>query len=174
MTWPGRNSLRAVTLAMIGAPMGCASPSPTPVEVPELSPTSKAVPRTPVGSVERREVDQTVEAGLGAFLQRLSVEPVIDGEKFVGFRLVDIDAGMIRKGIDIQVGDVLTKANGHSLEAETEAFEAFEGLRTAKEIRLAVLRNGRHQEVVIPIVGEPTSAPTTPGTDAGTRQPNAG
>jgi len=159
---------------MIGAPMGCASPSPTPVEVPELSPASKAVHRMPVGSVERREVEQTVEAGLGAFLQRLSVEPVIEGDKFVGFRLVDIDPAMIRQGIDIQVGDVLTKANGHSLEVETEAFAAFEGLRTAKEIRLALRRNGRQQEVVIPIIGDPTSGPTTSGADAGAPVPNAG
>lgn len=171
MTWSGRCSLRALTLAVIGGQLSCASPSPAPAEVPELSPSSKVVARTPVGSVERKEVDQTVEAGLGAFLQRVSVEPVMEGEKFVGFRLVDIDPGMLRKGIDIQVGDVLTQANGHSLEVETEAFDAFEGLRTATEIRLSVLRNGKPQQVVIPIIGEPAALPTAPTPDAGAGQP---
>lgn len=163
-----RRSLRTLTLAMVGGQLSCANPSPAPPDVPELSASSRTVTRVPVGSVERKEVDQTVEAGLGAFLQRLSVEPVMEGEKFVGFRLVEIDPGMLRQGIDIQVGDVFTRANGHTLEAETEAFEAFESLRTAPEIRLTVLRNGSPREVVIPIVGEPTSTPTPATSDAGT------
>lgn len=146
---------------------GCASPPPAPPEVPELSGSVPAIPKIPVGSVERKEVDLTVEAGLGAFLQRVSVEPVIEGEKFVGFRLVDIDPAMLRKDIDVQVGDVVTKANGHSLEIETEAFEAFEGLRAARTIELTMLRNGKSVQVVIPIVGEPTSAPKTTTSDAG-------
>lgn len=150
-----------------GVAPSCASPPPAPPEVPELSGSAPVIAKIPAGSVERKEVDLTVEAGLGAFLQRVSVEPVIEGERFVGFRLVDIDPAMLRKDIDVQVGDVVTKANGHALEVETEAFEAFEGLRAARTIELSVLRNGKSVQVVIPIVGEPTSAPKIATSDAG-------
>lgn len=174
MICSGRCSLRALTLAVLGGPLSCASPTPAPAEVPELSASSKTVVRVPVGSVERKEVDQTVEAGLGAFLQRVTVEPVMEGEKFIGFRLVELDSAMTSRGVDIRVGDVLLQVNGHSLEAETEAFDAFEGLRTAPEVRLSLLRNGKPQQVVIPIVGEPTSAPTPPASDAGVASQTAG
>lgn len=150
-----------------GVGSSCASPPPAPPEVPELSGSAPIIAKIPVGSIERKEVDLTVEAGLGSFLQRVTVEPVIEADKFVGFRLVDIDPGMIRKDIDVQVGDVVTRANGHALEVETEAFEAFEGLRAARSIELSVLRNGKPVQVVIPIVGEPTSAPKTATADAG-------
>lgn len=145
---------------------GCGSSAPAPVEVPELSSSSKPVSVTPIGSLEREEVERTVDAGLGAFLQRLSVEPVVQNDKFVGFRLTRIQDGTIRKGIDVQQGDVVTHANGRSLEGETDTFEIFQSLKTASELRLSVVRNGQPREVVIPIVGDPGIARPSP--DAGT------
>lgn len=145
----------------------CASSSPSAVEVPELSGRSKVVTQVPEGSVERKEVDRTVDAGLGTFLQRVSVEPVVESDKFVGFRLTQLQPGVVRKGVDVQVGDVVTHANGRSLEVETNAFEVFQGLKTAREIRLSVLRNGQPRELVIPIIGEPTAAALDLSADAG-------
>lgn len=150
----------------LGLSAACASQTPTLVDVPELS-SSSVVARVPRGSVERLDVDKTVDAGLGAFLQRVSLEPVVQGEKFVGFRLSKIDPGLIAPGVDVQVGDLVTRANGHTLEAETEAFAAFEDLRTAPEIRLSLVRNGKPLDVVIPIVGKPKALPATTPADAG-------
>lgn len=144
----------------------CGSSAPAPVEVPELSSSSKSVSVAPLGSLERAEVERTVDAGLGTFLQRMSVEPVVQNDKFVGFRLTRIQDGTIRKGIDVQQGDIVTHANRRSLEGETDAFEIFQSLKTAPELRLSVVRNGQPREVVIPIVGE--SSVVSPSTDAGT------
>ncbi len=163
---PSRLRVLSVCVALHGA--ACASSSPSTVEVPELTGRSKVLPQVPEGSIERKEVDRTVDAGLGAFLQRVSVEPVIETDKFVGFRLTQLEAGVVRKGVDVQVGDVVTHANGRSLEGETEAFEVFQSLKTAREIRLSLLRNGQRRELVIPIIGEPTSAPPEFSADAGT------
>jgi general secretion pathway protein C len=103
---------------------------------------------------------------LGAFLQRLTVEPVVEGEKFVGFRLTQMQEGLVRQGVNVQVGDVVTHVNGRSLEGESDAFEVFQSLETAKEIRLSLLRNGQPHEVVVPIIGEPLAGSTRAG-DAG-------
>src|SRR4029079_18853668 len=64
-----------------------------PIEAPTAStaPTTRvAKPSPPPGSLFRKDVNTTVEEGLGYFLQRVSVDPdVVDG-KFRGFRIVDL------------------------------------------------------------------------------------
>lgn len=163
---PARSKSLLLSLALVTQCFACASSNPTPVEVPELASSSKAVRKVPAGSVEREEVQRTVDAGLGAFLQRLTVEPVVEGEKFIGFRLTQLQNGLVREGVNVQVGDIVTHVNGRSLEAESDAFEVFQSLETAKEIRLSLLRNGQPQEVVVPIIGEPLGAQAREG-DAG-------
>jgi len=104
----------------------------------------KAEERPPQGVLWRHEVDATVEAGLGTFLQRVAVEPDFNlkGE-FRGFRIVALGPRHYWEGVDIAPGDVITEVNGMPIERETEAFAAFESLRESETLRVRFLRNGQ-------------------------------
>lgn len=129
----------------------CAGSTPDPNDVPVSGSGANTTPR---GSVTRAAVVQVVDAGLGAFLQRIQVEPVTADGAYVGFQLKAVDPAGGWSAYDIRVGDIVTHANGKSLEAEAAAFEVFQQLRSANELKLSVIRDGVSRQVIIPIVGE--------------------
>lgn len=140
----------SVVAGLLGS-VSCGGTTPEPNDVPVASSGAKPVPR---GSVSRQAVIEAVDAGLGAFLQRIQVEPVTRDGAYLGFQLKAVDPAGGWSAYDIQVGDIVTHANGKSLEAEATAFEAFQELRSANEIKLSVIREGVARQVTIPIVGE--------------------
>jgi type II secretory pathway component PulC len=135
--------------------VSCGGSTPEPNDVP-VTPRASAPPR---GSVSRQAVVEAVDAGLGAFLQRIQVEPVTRDGAYLGFQLKAMDPAGGWAAYDIQLGDIVTHANGKSLEAEATAFEVFQELRQANEIKLSVIRDGVSRQVIIPIVGQVKSAP---------------
>jgi general secretion pathway protein C len=118
------------------------------------------VPRPP-GPLNRAEVDALLASGLGSFLARIRVTPVLSrGGRFVGFRLDnarDLDAWRA-SGVDIRVGDVIVRVNGIRVERPEQALWAFERLRIASAIEIDLLRDGTTTTVRSPIVDVPTAA----------------
>ena len=102
----------------------------------------------------RSEAQAFVAAGLGPFLARVQVTPVLDRGHFVGFRLdgaEDLDAWH-SAGADIRVGDVIQHINGLRIERPEQALWAFERLRIAPAIEVEVLRNGAPMTIRSPIL----------------------
>lgn len=117
-----------------------------------------ARPAPPAGSLWRDEVHATVDAGLGWFLQRVDVEPSLEGGRFRGFRVVQLKPPDFWQGVDLRAGDVVLSVNGMPIERETQAYEAFQSLKKANELRVKYLRGGRERDLVYRIV-EPPAEP---------------
>jgi type II secretory pathway component PulC len=58
--------------------------------------------------------------------------------------------------VDLREGDVVTRVNGLPIERETEAFSAFQGLKQAKELTVALERDGQAKKLRFPIVERKT------------------
>jgi hypothetical protein len=127
--------------------------------------------RPPAGSIWRDELIDSLNAGLGAFLQHVEVEPSLEEGRFRGFRILQLIPPGYWDGIDLEPGDVVVSVNGMPIERETEAYAAFEALRSAKEIRIAVLRLGVAREVVVGVIeraGVSSAAPLAAGAGGAT------
>jgi len=109
-------------------------------------------PRPPPGTLWRDEVVATVDLGLGAFLGRVEVEESLVDHRFQGFRIVALRPPEFWKGVDLRPGDIVTSVNGMSIERDTQAFEAFEQLRDAPELRVSLTREGKKRELRYRIV----------------------
>jgi hypothetical protein len=141
------------------------------MEYPEAPPQevqAEVVRETPppAGSLWRDQVLNTVDQGLGSFLGHVEVEPSLDNGHFTGFRIVKLVPVGYWEGVALEPGDVVTRINGTPIERETEAYNAFESLRTAPELKVSYLRAGKPGELVYKIVERnvspaPTAAPAS-------------
>lgn len=114
-----------------------------------------ARPAPPAGSLWRDEVNAMVDAGLGWFLQRVDVEPALEAGQFRGFRVVRLTPPDFWQGVELRPGDVVLSVNGMPIERETQAYEAFQALKKASELRVRYERGGRSRELVYRIVDPP-------------------
>jgi type II secretory pathway component PulC len=108
----------------------------------------------PGRGLTRALVEQTVSQGLGTFLSRVSVSPVLRDAQFVGFRLEsaeDLDAWRAA-GADLRVGDVIQRINGQTIERPEQALWAFDQLRIAAGVEVVGLRGEAPFRVYSPIV----------------------
>jgi len=142
--------LASLVLAL--AVLGCGSAAPAPAST---TPVASAPPppvevHEPV--ITRAALDEVLDAGLGAFLGRVTTAPSLDGNHFVGFQLVALRDADLFAGVDLQPGDVIMSVNGQSIERPDDAFTAWTGLRVASEITIAVLRDGQRRDLRFPIV----------------------
>ena len=146
--------LLAVVLAACGGGGG-ARPEPTRAPQPSASADVRPPPRP--GRLWRRDVMSTLSRGLGDFLTRIELEPVLSGGKFRGWRVVNLRPGdPMWQGVDLAPGDVITMVNGRPIERPEQALAAFQSLAVAKELRVAYERNGAPRELVYPIDDEET------------------
>jgi type II secretory pathway component PulC len=108
----------------------------------------------PPGPLTRAEIEALLSRGLGTFLARIDVSPVLDGSRFVGFRLDRADdlAEWNASGADIHLGDVILRVNGIRIERPEQALWAFERLRIAPAIEVELVRNGSPRTIRSPIV----------------------
>jgi type II secretory pathway component PulC len=95
---------------------------------------------------------EVVQAGLGRFLQKVDVEPSFASGRFQGFRIVELRPGAFWQDVDLRPGDVVLRVNGMPIERETQAYDAFQSLRTANELRVEYLRAGQPRALVYPIL----------------------
>jgi general secretion pathway protein C len=116
--------------------------------------SSASAPRGPHRALTRALIEETLSEGLGAFLSRVSVAPVVQGTRFVGFRLEsaeDLEAWRTA-GADLRVGDVVQRINGQTIERPEQALWAFEQLRIARGVEVVGLRGTTPFRVYSPIV----------------------
>jgi S1-C subfamily serine protease len=59
--------------------------------------------------------------------------------------------------VDLEPGDVVLSVNGKPIERDTQAFEAFESLRTAERITVVFERQGIERQLDFGIVDDPAA-----------------
>lgn len=155
-----------VALVFVGGMAACGGNSEEAVSPAAVMDEPDTDPRAPRGTLWRDDVVATIDAGFPRFLQGVEVEPRIDRGAFKGFRIVDLRPAEAWSDVDLRPGDVVLTINGRSPERETDAFEIFGSLRTAKEIRVSYERAGQARELVIEIrdragAPPPSAAPVT-------------
>ena len=70
------------------------------------------------------------------------------------------------QGIDLKAGDVVVSVNGMPIEHETQAYEAFQALKKASELRVKIVRGGRDRDLTFRIIDAPDRAkPRDAGAD---------
>src|SRR5262245_42932097 len=138
---------RAFALCLIAACGGGAAESrptaPQPVQV-EPAKTPSPAPRTNV--LSRADLDAVLDAGVGAFLAKVELEPQMDAGHFVGFRIVSF-ADPRFEGANIHAGDVVLSVNGLRIEHPEDLARVWQELRVASELAVDVLRAGHPERV---------------------------
>ena len=87
------------------------------------------------GTIARASLIKTLDAGPGLFLQQFEVAGALDGERFVGWKLVRItDDNSPLHELDLAPGDVLAAVNGQSLAKPDQLQTLWDSLRTAPAI----------------------------------------
>ena len=124
--------------------------TPAPVAVKPAAPV--AVSSAASTTLQRKDVVGVVDSGFANFLQRVQVEPSLADGRFRGWTIVDLRPTNFWTAVDLKPGDVVTSVNGMPIERDTEAWDAFESLRTASELRVAYDRNGSARTLAYRIV----------------------
>jgi type II secretory pathway component PulC len=128
------------------------APAPEPAEAAD---TSAAV-------LTRQVLADAASRGLGHFLSEVDVSPVVEGGRFVGFRLNS--ARHLRRwrraGADLRPGDVITRVNDQPIDRPERAVGCLAALRDATELRVDLLRRGEPVRVRVAVAAaEVRSAP---------------
>jgi len=154
---------RIALVAMAGAAVvGCGS-SPPPAAPRPVAPAAAPSAPPPVAdatapsTLRRSEVRRVIDAGLGAFLQRVEVDerPVRVAGKFRGFRVAGLRGDpALWRGVDLRPGDVVTLVNGMPIERPEQALEAFRSLDVASELRVDLERDGAPRSLRYAIVDD--------------------
>ena len=150
--------MRAAALGLLAIVCGCASSAPQAKSAvqPEVASATAASLPAPAGTLRRSEVRQALSAGLGAFLQNVTVDvdhPVFREGRFVGFRIAEL-RGAGWSGVDLKVGDVVTAVNGFSIERPEQAQQAFLSLAVASELRVDYEREGQPRSMRLAITDD--------------------
>ncbi len=87
------------------------------------------------GTIERARLIAVLDGGPGAFLRQLEVTPRMDGDRFVGWQLVQlIDRTGPLVDVDVAPGDVLLAVNGKPVSRPDQLQVVWDSLRTANEL----------------------------------------
>jgi hypothetical protein len=140
-----------------------AETAPAPVEQPRPeAPPGKGLRS---GTIERAKLIAILDGGPGAFLRQLEVTPRMDGNRFIGWQLVQL---LDRKGplvdVDVVPGDVLLAVNGRTISRPDQLQSVWDSLRTANELRAQLWRGDTKLELAFAIEPklDPALAPAKP------------
>jgi type II secretory pathway component PulC len=140
--------VRAVFLGLVLVACGSSPPpEPRPAKKPALAPAAASAPSRAPGSLPRAEVVRFVNAGFWNFLQQVEVEPSVNDGKFRGWVIVALRPPTFWEGVDLAPGDVVTSVNDLPIERETEAFDAFQSMKTAPALNVAYVRRGTERRI---------------------------
>lgn len=114
----------------------------TPTEAPPaerpVAPQGKGL-RT--GTIQRAALVKILDAGPGEFLRHMEVAPKHQGERFLGWQLVQIlDQQNPLVDVDLVPGDVLLALNGVSISRPDQLQTVWDGLRTANRVHADLWR----------------------------------
>lgn len=146
--------MRGLVLCSLVVLSGCGGAPPPRAEVAPPPPEPVVVQSSP-GVIVRAELDQVLDAGPGAFLGRVEIEPVMEGDRFVAFRIAALHDEALFSGVDLSVGDRLVSINGTAIERPEHAMTVWSSLRVASELLVVVDRAGERRQLRFAIVDEP-------------------
>jgi len=175
-----RSALLAVVLAACGPKVSTLPPSfdedlgdkPTPVAAaaePALDEQRLiAAPGKGLrsGTIARDRLVAVLDAGPAQFLRQLEVSARMNGERFVGWQLVQLlDHGGPLHDVDVVPGDVLLAINGKPLSRPDQLQTIWDSLRTANSVQAQMWRGDAKFTLEFAIeppvtVTAPTPAPT--------------
>jgi type II secretory pathway component PulC len=174
-----RSSAGIVGLFLVGlfasacggaAPAAATPTSAAPRAEPKVAATPGALP-TPANSIRRSQMQPVLQAGPGAFLQRVTLDEqaVFQAGRFHGFRVQRLNDATFFQGVDLKAGDVVTHINGFPIEHPEEALEAFKSLEVSSELRVEYEREGVPRELRFAIIDDdvapaPAAAAPAPAT----------
>lgn len=93
------------------------------------------------GTIARSRLLAVLDAGPGSFLRQLEVSPRKQGDRFVGWELVQvIDRQSPLIDLDLVVGDVLLAINGKPISRPDQLQTVWDSLRTASEVTAQLWR----------------------------------
>lgn len=138
-----------------------AEPAPATAATRPVAPRGKGV-RT--GTIARAHLIAVLDAGPGTFLRQLEVAPHMTGDRFVGWRLVQLlDHTGPLDGVDLAPGDVLLAVNGQAISRPEQLQAVWDSLRTANDVTAKLWRGNQALELHFAIDPPvPPAAPATP------------
>ena len=149
--------MRGTSLVLLGLLVGCGAAPEAPVVAPKAvakAPAAKPAPRPPQGALFRDDVNALIERGFPQFLERFDVEPrLVDGQ-FRGWSIVTLSPSEFWNGVDLKPGDVVTRVNDLPIERDTEAYDAFQSLKSSDALRVAFQRNGQSRVLEYKIIAK--------------------
>lgn len=93
------------------------------------------------GTIERERLVAVLNAGAGTFLRQLELNPKLNGERFVGWQLVQlVDKFGPLVDVDLLPGDVLLAINGKPISRPDQLQSVWDSLRTANAVTAQVWR----------------------------------
>lgn len=96
------------------------------------------------GTIARDRLLAVLDAGPGAFLRQLEIAPQLNGERFVGWQLVQLlDRSGPLVDVDVVPGDVLLAINGQPLSRPDQLQTMWDSLRTANQVTAQLWRGER-------------------------------
>ncbi|MBA3453389.1 MAG: hypothetical protein H0T42_09890 [Deltaproteobacteria bacterium] len=118
------------------------------------------------GTIARDRLVAVLDAGPAQFLRQLEVTPRLNGERFVGWQLVQLlDHTGPLHDVDVVPGDVLLAINGKPLSRPDQLQTMWESLRTANVVQAQLWRGDAKFTLdfaIEPAVTEMTPAPAPP------------
>ncbi|MEJ7600612.1 MAG: PDZ domain-containing protein [Kofleriaceae bacterium] len=147
-----------LSLPLVIALAGCGPKvSPGPVSFDEdlprtapAAPVSEVAKPRPVappgkgartGTIARDRLISILNAGPGTFLRQVEVAPKLEGERFIGWQLVQlVDQASPLYDVDLVPGDVLLALNGNPISRPDQLQTVWDSLRTANEVTAKLWR----------------------------------
>lgn len=138
-------------------PTASADTAPAPTEKRPEAPAGKGERS---GTIARAKLLAVLDGGPGAFLRQVEVTPRMDGQRFVGWQLVQlVDHTGPLVDVDIVPGDVLLAVNGKPLSRPDQLQSVWDGLRTANAITAQLWRGNAKFELQFAIDPPVSAAP---------------
>lgn len=166
--------LVAVVLAACGPKVSTLPPSfdedlgeqPTPVAssepmLDEQRPIAAPGKGLRSGTIPRDRLVSVLDAGPAKFLRQLEVSARMNGERFVGWQLVQLlEKGGMLHDVDVVPGDVLLAINGKPLSRPDQLQTVWDSLRTANSVQAQLWRGD--SKFTLEFAIEPPVAVTSP------------
>jgi type II secretory pathway component PulC len=122
----------------LGTPAPAVTTTATPEPERAIAPPGKGF-RT--GTIERAKLVAVLDAGPPMFLRQVEVAAKMNGERFVGWELVQlVDHQSPLVDVDVVPGDVLLAINGQPLSRPDQLQAVWDSLRTANAVSAQLWR----------------------------------
>jgi hypothetical protein len=146
--------LSALTSACASAPV---LEGPRPAAFRPVQVAAPVPDRAPPCKLYREDVLRHVDAGVPEFLQKIEVEAEVRDGRFVGWRVAALYPQDFWSGVDLERGDVITRVNDMPIERETQAYDAFQALKSAPRLVVSYTRAGKPRTLAYEIVPRPNA-----------------